>query len=348
MTQLEFQDARPCNARHSDHTLKAADNHRFIESRSNMYDGNPISPANFPGRTPYVLTDRPELCRFFAFYGQLIQDLSSLTADDISCGVFYIYFTYDSDALPLLKEIRNQGGIFVAPDPIMISNNKSTYCYGINRLAHQAMQKTWARDGVSHLHVDVHQNICEALDITRSLNGDFLEIGVYRGGSACTALNFIDGMAAENRIQSRHCWLLDTFDGFTYEEAQNSIDPLWKNTHRLFGVESTQNHIRNVLSLNQTSYSLHTNNICRDALPNGIDKIVVAHVDVDMYEPTLAALQKLSERMVSGGIIMCEDPASTPALYGALLAMEEFLDSDQGACYTKVFKGGHYFLIKRT
>jgi hypothetical protein len=45
---------------------------------------------------------------------------------------------------------------------------------------------------------------------------------------------------------------------------------------------------------------------------------------------------------------MCEDPPSTPALYGALLAMEEFLDSDKGKCYTKIFKGGQYFLVKRT
>jgi len=326
------------------------DNRRYADKvfLTKVYDKNPISPGDFAGRTCYVLTDRPELSRLGPEYGSLIQDLSGLTDQQVSEGVFYIYFTYDSDALPLLKEIRRRGGVFVAPDPMMVAGNKSTYCYGINRLAHQAMEKTWARGGVTHLHVDVQQNICEALDITRSLEGDFVEIGVYRGGSACTALNFIDEMFATRRIQPRHCWLMDTFDGFTYEEAQNSIDPLWKNTHRLSGVESTQNRIRQVLSPNQTPYSLHANNICRDPLPEGIKRIVVAHVDVDMYEPTLAALQKVSERMVPGGIIMCEDPPSTPSLYGALLAMEEFLDSEQGNCYTKVFKGGHYFLIKRT
>ena len=140
----------------------------------------------------------------------------------------------------------------------------------------------------------------------------------------------------------------DTFDGFTYEEAQNSIDPLWKNTHRLSGVEQTQKNISEALQDNKTPYSLHVNNICRDMLPEGLGRVVVANVDVDMYEPTLTALYKISDHVVPGGIILCEDPPGTPALYGALLAMEEFLDSDKGKCYTKIFKGGQYFLVKRT
>ena len=72
----------------------------------------------------------------------------------------------------------------------------------------------------------------------------------------------------------------------------------------------------------------------------------MANIDVDMYEPTLAALHQVHPHMVTGGIIICEDPASTPSLYGALLAMQEFLDSPAGKCYTKIFKGAQYFLIK--
>ena len=44
--------------------------------------------------------------------------------------------------------------------------------------------------------------------------------------------------------------------------------------------------------------------------------------------------------------MICEDPASTPALYGALLTMEEFLESEEGSQYVKVFKKGQYFLVK--
>lgn len=330
--------------------VSIADNIRYVNQvfEQAVYDGNPIMPENFPGRSTYLLTDRSELSRLSPKLGPLLHDLKSLSDEQVSKGVFYIYFTYDSDALPLLKEIRKKGGIFIAPSPMMVAGQKSTYCYGINRLAHRALEKTWARGGVTHLHLDVHQNICEAIDITKNLDGDYLEIGVYRGGSALTALNFIDELSSAGMIRSRKAWFLDTFEGFTYNEAKDSIDQIWKNTHKLGGADNAVSHIKRVLNDNRTPYEVRVSNICSDSLPNDIQTLAVAHVDVDMYEPTLAALQKVSNLMIPGGIIMCEDPPSTPSLYGALLAMEEFLDSDQGKCYTKVFKGGHYFLIKRT
>lgn len=308
------------------------------------YDGQSLSPENFPGKTSYILTDRDELKRLTPKLGPVINDLKNLSDDQIANAVFYIYFTYDSDALPMLQEIKDKGGSFVSPSPVLV--NKTSYCFGINRLAHQAMIKTWSCPNVSHLNVEVHQNICEALDITRHLSGDYLEIGVYKGGSALTALNFIDEMSEQNLMLPRHCWLLDTFDGFVYEEAAHSIDVIWNRTHRLSGVELTQQNIRKNFASVKTPYSLHARNICKDDLPVDIGPIVVANIDVDMYEATLEALNKVSDHIVPGGIIICEDAASTPALYGAFLAMEEFLNTVEGKKYIKVFKGGQYFLIK--
>ena len=308
------------------------------------YDGQSISPENFPGKTCYILTDRDELQRLSPKLGPVIRDLTALSDDQISDSVFYIYFTYDSDALPMLKKIKAKGGSFVSPSPMLV--NKTSYCFGINRLAHHAMIKTWSCPNVSHLNDEVHQNICEALEITRHLSGDYLEIGVYKGGSALTALNFIDEMSAQSLVQPRHCWLLDTFDGFVYEEASNSIDLIWNRTHRQNGVESAQQNIKQNFANVTTPYSLHVSNICKDELPTDIGPIVVANIDVDMYEATSAALIKVSPHVVRGGIIICEDAASTPALYGAFLAMEEFLASTPGKKYVKVFKGGQYFLIK--
>ena len=54
-----------------------------------------------------------------------------------------------------------------------------------------------------------------------------------------------------------------------------------------------------------------------------------------------------SSKIVSGGIIICEDPPSTPALYGALLAMEKFLNTEEGKNYVKIFKGSQYFLLRK-
>lgn len=324
------------------------DNKRYADLvfSESTYDGNPVGPRDFPGRNPYVLTDRPELQRLAATHGPVLSDLSSLSDNDIRTGVFFIYYTYDTDALPQLKQIRDRGGIFVAPSPMMVAGKKTNYCFGINRTCHEALINTWNNPEVSHLHSDVHSNICEALDVTRQLAGDYVEIGVYRGGSALTALNYLDALSEQHRIQPRRCWLLDTFDGFTYEGAQTSIDPIWKNTHKLKGPDKALAKVNQILSCNKTPYSLHVNEICSDPLPQGLASTVVANIDVDMYEPTLAALRKIHPTVVTGGIIICEDPASTPSLYGALLAMEEFLDSPAGQCYIKIFKGAQYFLIK--
>lgn len=308
------------------------------------YEGRSITPDQFPDQTPYILSDREELKKHEEKLGRFMHNLDSLSDDEINHGVFYIYYTYDSDALPMLKRISRCGGKFIPPLPTMV--NKTEYTYGVNRLAHEALIKTTERSrDVSHLRLDVHQNICEALDATKNLDGDYLEIGVYKGGSALTALNYIDLQTA-NGGKPRCAFLLDTFTGFDYSQAQESTDIMWKNSHALYGLEGTQQHITRVLADIESQVFIHPSNICEHPLPEQIEKLVVVNIDVDMYEATLFALQKVSPHVVVGGIIICEDPASTPALYGAYLAMEEFLDCPEGKKYVKIFKGGQYFLVK--
>ena len=48
---------------------------------------------------------------------------------------------------------------------------------------------------------------------------------------------------------------------------------------------------------------------------------------------------QVSKRLSINGMIMCEDPVSSvPMLYGALYAMEEFLKSQEGKGFIKIFK----------
>lgn len=105
-------------------------------------------------------------------------------------------------------------------------------------------------------------------------------------------------------------------------------------------------HIRETMSHITVPFELVAGNICIDALPAEIDRISVANIDVDMYEPTLAALHKVADLIEAGGLIIAEDATSTPGLYVALMAMDEFLVSENGQRFCKLFKGGQYFLIK--
>ncbi|MEA2861102.1 MAG: O-methyltransferase [Methylobacteriaceae bacterium] len=59
-------------------------------------------------------------------------------------------------------------------------------------------------------------------------------------------------------------------------------------------------------------------------LPDEIEQITFANIDVDIYEAILSGLHKVGEWMAHRGIVL-EDTASLPALYGAYLAQDEFL-----------------------
>lgn len=295
-----------------------------------------VSPASFTGKTAFILTDQPIPASTIELIGPVINTLDGLTDQQIKESVFYIYFNCDSDALPHLRRIVDLTGTFV---PHLCFWN-TDYRF-VNRYCADALAKTWVQGHrISHLSPSTHENICEALEITRHLTGDFVEIGAYLGGSALTAMNYMSVAGIK-----RNSWVLDTWQGFEYSQAQTSPDAIWFNTHQLMGPEETKRHVAQTLSAAGTDFHLITNNICTDPLPEDITKIAVANIDVDMYEPTMAALEKVSKLLVVGGIIIVEDPTSTPGLYGAYLALEKFVEM-VGHKYYKLFKGSQYYLIR--
>jgi hypothetical protein len=63
----------------------------------------------------------------------------------------------------------------------------------------------------------------------------------------------------------------------------------------------------------------------------------------------LAGLTRIAPLMQIGGIMICEDAGHTPALVGASLALEQFLDSDLGAGFTPVhMTSGQTFLVRHS
>ena len=303
-----------------------------------------LSPSRFEGRRSYILTDQNLPEDWVNTVKGKIISIDSLSDEEISNGLFYTYFQCDSDAYHVLERIKNNGGIYIPH----LNYNKTSYRF-IDRLAFSALNKTWDKSSrLSHMNILTHENICEALSITCHIEGDYVEIGVYLGGSALTALNYLDQLKSNKlpNCSNKKAMLLDTYDGFNYQEANESADARWAGTHILYGVDKTKDYISNTFDGVETEYELITSNICRDELPPSIQKISVANIDVDMYEPTLDSLFKVAPRVSVGGIIICEDPASTPGLYGAYLAMMEFLESEEGLNFIKVFKGAQYFLIR--
>ncbi|MGE4168420.1 MAG: TylF/MycF/NovP-related O-methyltransferase [Candidatus Babeliales bacterium] len=267
-----------------------------------------------------------------------ISSIDFLDKNHIKDNLFLVFCHTDDDYFHALKKIKDNVGKFYA---LPFFGPKTRYVW-TDKYALNAVDEKFAFvTKISHQNIDVHEIICQCLQVTKHLPGDYVEIGVYVGGSALTALHYMKFAGMQ-----RKSYFLDTFDGMTYEEAHQSPDLIWDNTHKLWGVEQTMNYVSDLLKTTGQHYKLVQSNICADLLPKEIEKIVVCNVDVDLYEPTLEALNKVAPLVVKGGIIICEDPTSTPTLVGALLAMEEFLLTEMGSKFLKILVGGQYLLIK--
>ena len=107
------------------------------------------------------------------------------------------------------------------------------------------------------------------------LLGAYVEIGVYKGGSAFTALEYMRRSAI-----SRPVVLMDTFEGFNYEEAAQSAEGLWNGTHKLFSEpDNWMTYLsKEVLEPRGVPFLLERGNIIRDELPLAANRIAAAHI----------------------------------------------------------------------
>jgi hypothetical protein len=279
----------------------------------------------------------------------MISSLENLELNQIKKSFFFIVFSSDDSAIPYLKKIIENKGFFSSVD---IQDKKLNYDYSnatsyrfINSNCMKAVKNTFNKktiiSGEYLASLQTHENICEGIELTKNVEGDYVEIGVFEGGSALTALNYFKLINSKKKV-----FLLDTFEGFNYEESKYSSDVIWHESHFLDEEKKTK-ELLNTMFNEFDNYKLVTNNICKDDLPSEINKISLANIDVDLYEATLHSLKKISKKISKNGIIMCEDPVNTPFLYGAYYAMDEFLKSSEGKNFIKIFKRNHYFLIKQ-
>lgn len=137
--------------------------------------------------------------------------------------------------------------------------------------------------------------------------GIVVEVGVWQGGS----IRYL-----AERFPTRRFFGFDTFEGMPAECA-------YDNHHKKgdFGDTSFELAKSNLADLTNVQ-------LIQGYFPDsdvGIlsDPIVLAHVDVDIYESTLRAFEHLSPMMASGGRIYCDD-AFIGTCHGATIAFCEF------------------------
>ena len=196
------------------------------------------------------------------------------------------------------------------------------------------------RDGITHFNDPDFCNIAQAIDITRTVQGSYVEVGVLNGASARFALRYMAKRAIE-----RDCYFFDVFDGFNYDQAWSSSDAVWAGTHVSHGREAVEQRLLPYATA-QRPVTVANCNIIDDELPDNITNIALANLDVDIYEGIAIGLRKLAERMVPGGILIAEDPGHTPHLVGARLALNDFLEQDTR--FTPIYmESGQTLLLRK-
>lgn len=185
-------------------------------------------------------------------------------------------------------------------------------------------------------------NLMQAVDWARLIPGDFVEIGCFNGSSTNVLVTYMEQTSLNKQL-----YVYDTFTGFDYVEAAESIDSSWVGTHRSIG----QNRVQQNLAKRASSIPL-PKVISRNILqPEGIqevDTLAFASIDVDIYEAVGRALDLVDNKIVKGGIILVEDPGHTPRLLGAKVALDEWLDSFPSDRYLKFFlESGQYLLVRQ-
>ena len=186
-------------------------------------------------------------------------------------------------------------------------------------------------------------NLLQFVDNAKSLDGDFVEIGCFMGSSTCVMANYIE----KNKID-KNFYVYDYFDGFTYDEAKNSLDNTWLNSHQTDGKANVEARIKSRLNERKDNFRIFQRNIIDEDALKEVNKISFANIDVDLYEAVYAALVHVHRKLCSNGIIVVEDAGHTPWLLGAKVALEEFLELVGTDSYHSIqMESGQYVLIKR-
>jgi O-methyltransferase len=135
--------------------------------------------------------------------------------------------------------------------------------------------------------------------------GDFIEVGVYRGGSAWH-------LAEVAREQERCLYLCDTFCGIPYQSPEHG------DMHKIGDFGDT--------SLVQVMECIPDAEYIVGVFPESAGsrlegaRFALAHIDADQYRSVSDAIETLVPLMVSGGIMIFDDYHYLP---GAKKAIDE-------------------------
>ncbi|NNJ26601.1 TylF/MycF/NovP-related O-methyltransferase [Alienimonas chondri] len=181
--------------------------------------------------------------------------------------------------------------------------------------------------------------LCDAVEYVQSQNipGDFVECGVWRGGSVMAMLHVLKnrGLNAPGETP-RDVHLFDTFEGMS-APTDADRDPAGRTAAELLEAEkddkagsanwaycSQEDVERNVATVGYPAERLHiVRGKVEDTIPDAApESISLLRLDTDWYESTAHEMEHLFPRLAPGGVLILDDYGHWE---GARRAVDEYL-----------------------
>lgn len=170
--------------------------------------------------------------------------------------------------------------------------------------------------------------------VKNNIPGDFVECGVYKGGSAMLmALTLIHFKHTDRKI-----YLYDTFEGMS-EPTENDVDFSGNSAKKLLNKSEREKDIiwcygpldevkKNMLSTGYDSEKIiFTKGKVEDTIPFVLpNSISILRLDTDWYESTKHELVHLFPLLVKKGVLIIDDYGHWE---GARKAVDEYFESHQ-------------------
>jgi O-methyltransferase len=211
----------------------------------------------------------------------------------------------------------------MAYDPKAREGGRDWPCFGYTMVGHKRL------DNVEACVKDVLEN---------NVPGDFVETGVWRGGTVI----FMAALLKLAGVTDRKIWACDSFEGLPAPVNATDGDDLSESQILKVSVERVK--------ANFAKFDLLSDQIrflkgwfC-DSLPTApIDKIAILRLDGDLYSSTMDSLRNLYHKVTPGGFVIVDDYNAWPACREAVTDFlkehklnPEIKEIDTDAVYWKV------------
>ena len=153
----------------------------------------------------------------------------------------------------------------------------------------------------------------------KDLPGDIVECGVYKGSSLLTFARFLETFCTGDR--TRQVLGFDHFRGLADRSEKDGLDARVGNTAEGWNPAAFRDTLFGLVdAFNADSFvpqrpriELVDGDVCKTAGAYAAEhsgmRISLLHLDMDLYEPTLAALKAFWPRLLTGGVVLFDEYA---------------------------------------